>query len=86
MVGFDSSEQLVDDLRHRIMEALVVQNPFKMGYESTKAVGMKLRGEPVPELIDSGATLVTWADIEKPDILALLFPDIKSYLEPPARR
>jgi ribose transport system substrate-binding protein len=86
MVGFDSSEQLVDDLRHRIMEALVVQNPFKMGYESTRAIGMKLRGESVPAYIDSGATLVTWADIEKPDILALLFPDIKSYLEPPARR
>ena len=48
MVGFDSSEQLVDDLRHRIMEAIVVQNPFKMGYESTKAIGMKLRGESVP--------------------------------------
>jgi ribose transport system substrate-binding protein len=86
MVGFDSSEQLVDDLRHRSMDALVVQNPFQMGYEVTKAIGMKLRGESPRPNIDSGATLVTWADIEKPDILALLYPDIKSYLEPPSRR
>ncbi len=85
MVGFDSSEQLVNDLRHRSMDALVVQNPFQMGYEVTKAIAIKLRGQNPPPFVDSGATLVTWADIEKPDILALLYPDIKSYLEPPSR-
>jgi ribose transport system substrate-binding protein len=74
---------LVDDLRHRHIDALIVQNPFKMGYESTKAIGMKLRGETPSARIDSGATLVTRSDLEKPDIIQLLSPDIKTYLDNP---
>jgi len=80
LVAFDASEQLVTDLREGFIDSLVVQNPFKMGYESTRSVGLKLRGEtPTPEL-DSGATLVRREDLERQDIRALLFPDIQRYL------
>jgi ribose transport system substrate-binding protein len=80
MVGFDASEQLVADMRHHSIDALLVQDPFKMGYESTKAIAMKLRGETPPANVDSGITLITRGDLEKPDIIALLYPDIKKYL------
>jgi ribose transport system substrate-binding protein len=80
MVAFDANDQLIDDLQDRVIEALVLQDPFKMGYESTKAVAMKLRGEVPPKLIDSGVTLVTRLDLEKPDIIRLMRPDIQSYL------
>lgn len=80
VVAFDSNAQLVDDLRNRRLDALVLQDPFKMGYESVKAIGMKLRGEsPVP-LVDSGVYLITRLDIEKPDIVALLRPDLSRWL------
>jgi hypothetical protein len=55
---------------------------MKMGYESLKAIGMKLRGETPPRHIDSGVYLVQRPDIEKPEIIPLLYPDIKRYLEP----
>jgi hypothetical protein len=51
-----------------------------MGYESVKAIGMKLKGETPPTYIDSGVTKVTRADLEKPDIVQLLNPDINTWL------
>ncbi|MGH9626852.1 MAG: substrate-binding domain-containing protein [Bryobacteraceae bacterium] len=80
MVGFDANDQLIQDLRHRYIDALLVQNPFKMGYEATRAVALKLNGQTPPEHVDSGITLVTRADLEKPDIISLLSPDIRTYL------
>jgi ribose transport system substrate-binding protein len=81
VVAFDASPQLVEDLRHRHLDALLVQDPFKMGYESTKAIALKLRGETPQAEIDSGITMVTRADIERPEVIPLLFPDIKTYLQ-----
>ena len=73
LVAFDASQQLIDDLN--------VQDPFKMGYEATKAVAMKLRGQQPVKQMDSGSKLVTLADMEKPEIRELLFPNIRQYLD-----
>lgn len=80
MVAFDASEQLLADLKSGVIDSLVVQNPFKMGYEATRAIGLALRGETPPAYVDSGATLVRAEDLENPEIQELLFPDIKRYL------
>jgi ribose transport system substrate-binding protein len=79
-VAFDSSDQLITDLRDRVVDALVLQNPFLMGYESVKALGMKLRGETPRPRIDSGLALVRREDLEKPEIVELLRPDIRRWL------
>ncbi len=80
LVAFDASDQLIQDMKDGWIDSLVVQNPFKMGYESTKAVLMKLKGQdPAPQL-DSGATLVKASDLDKPEVKELLFPDIQQYL------
>ena len=73
-MAFDASEQLVADLREGWIDSLVVQNPFRMGYEATRAVGLKLAGQTPPGQVDSGATLVLREDLEKPEIRALLVP------------
>lgn len=80
LVAFDASDQLIADLRDGAIDSLVVQNPFRMGYESTRAIGLKLAGQTPPAKIDSGATLVKREDLEKPEIKALLHPDIGQYL------
>jgi len=80
MVAFDASEQLVADMRGGFIESIVVQNPFRMGYESARMIGLKLRGETPPAHIDSGASLVTHDNLDTPEIQALLFPDIQKYL------
>ncbi|HUQ93382.1 MAG TPA: substrate-binding domain-containing protein [Bryobacteraceae bacterium] len=82
MVAFDASDQLIADLKEGWIDSIVVQNPFRMGYESTKAIGMHRRGEKPPAHIDSGAALVMAGDLEKADVKELLFPDIRRYLAP----
>ena len=80
LVAFDASDQLIQDMKDGWIDSLVVQNPFKMGYESTKAVLMKLKGQDPVKHLDSGATLVKASDLDKPEMKQLLFPDIQQYL------
>lgn len=80
MVAFDSNDQLVADVQDRFIDALVIQKPFVMGYESVKAIGRQLKGESVPGRLDLPAVLVTRADLEKPDIIELLHPDLATWL------
>jgi ribose transport system substrate-binding protein len=79
-VGFDSSEGLVSDLEQGVIDALVAQDPFKIGYEAVKAVTDKLNGKTPPKRIDLSAVVITKADLEKPEIKQLLHPDLKKYL------
>jgi len=84
LVAFDASEQLVNDLREGWIDSLIVQNPFKMGYESAKAIGEKMTGRaPAPE-VDSGVKLVVAADLERAGIRELLLPDLTRWLKPSA--
>ena len=80
LVAFDASEQILADLNDGTIDSLVAQNPFRMGYESTRAIGLKLAGQTPPRTIDSGATLIRKEDLSKAEIRALLFPDLRSYL------
>ncbi|HYP04737.1 MAG TPA: substrate-binding domain-containing protein [Bryobacteraceae bacterium] len=80
MVAFDSNDQLVADLQDRFIDALVIQKPFVMGYESVKAIGRKLKGERVVSRVDLSAVLVTRGDMEKPDVIELLHPDLSRLL------
>jgi len=72
MVGFDAEDALVDGLKAGVIDSLVVQNPFKMGYEGVKAVLDKLEGKEVPKRIDTGVWLVTKERLDEPEIKALL--------------
>lgn len=81
LVAFDASEQLVNDLRAGWIDSLVVQNPFKMGYESTRAIIGKIAGRTPPAHVDSGVRLILPADLAAPDVAELLFPDIGKYLD-----
>jgi ribose transport system substrate-binding protein len=80
LVAFDASDRLITDLRDGWIDSLVVQSPFKMGYEVVRAVGLKLAGQTPPARVDSGATLVRRENLEKPEIKKLLFPDLQTYL------
>jgi len=79
-VAFDASEDLVQDLRDGVIDALVAQDPFRMGYQAVKTLVDKLSGVTPPKVIDLSATVITKGDLEKPEIKSLLFPDIKKYL------
>ncbi len=79
-VGFDASEGMLEDLTGGVFDALVVQDPFQMGYQAVKAVVDKLDGKTPERQVDLPAVTVVKADLEKPEIKALLHPDLKKYL------
>ena len=72
MVGFDAEETLIDKLRSGVVDSLVVQDPYKMGYIGVKTLVDKINGKEVPKLIDTGVELVTLERLEEPKIKALL--------------
>ncbi len=80
LVGFDSSEGLVDDLKAGVIDALIAQDPFKIGFEGVRAVTEKLDGKTPEKKIDLSAAVITKADLDRPEIQQLLHPDLKKYL------
>lgn len=81
LVGFDFSDQLIDDLRSGVIDSLVVQDPFRMGYESVKAAVAALNGRNQPKIQDMQPRLITRDNLQQPDVQAQLHPDLKKYLE-----
>ncbi|MFH1737714.1 MAG: substrate-binding domain-containing protein [bacterium] len=75
-VGFDSSPDLNEALRKGEINALVLQNPFKMGYEAVKAIVDHLDGKAVSKRIDTGVQVVTPENMDDPEMAKLLRPDL----------
>ena len=69
-----------DELKAGAIDSIVIQDPFKMGYESTKAVALHLSGEEPVREIDSGAYLVLPENVDTPEMHERLFPDIAKWL------
>ncbi|MDZ4830661.1 MAG: substrate-binding domain-containing protein [Phycisphaerae bacterium] len=76
LVGFDASTALVGGLRDGKIDALVVQNPMRMGELAVTAMVDALAGKPVEKRIDTGCTLVTKATMEEPAMKAILSPEL----------
>lgn len=66
IVGFDSAPTLTDALKSGDIDSLVVQNPYKMGFEGVKAVVDFKAGRKVDPRIDTGVTLITKANMNDP--------------------
>ena len=80
-VGFDFSDSIEKDLKAGVVHALVVQDPFNIGYEAVKTILAKLNGQTPEKRIDSPATVVTAEDLSRPEIDALLHSDLDKYLD-----
>ncbi len=80
LVGFDSGPSLEEDLKNGAIDSLVVQDPFTMGYRALSIAVKKLNGETPQKIQNLEPHLVTRADLDKPDVRALLNPDLKKYL------
>lgn len=77
-IGFDASEGLIEALRAGDIQALVVQNPIKMGELGVRAAVEHLRGTPPEPRIDTGVMLVTRENMESPEAVELIAPDFSS--------
>jgi ribose transport system substrate-binding protein len=74
LVAFDAAPTEIKALEEGVIQALIVQNPFRMGYDGVKMAVKALRGEKIPKRIDTGVTVVTKENMNRPDIVRLLYP------------
>lgn len=58
-IGFDTSPKLIRGLQAGEIEALVSQDPKRMGYLAVETVVKHLRGESIEKEVDTGVELVT---------------------------
>ncbi len=77
LVGYDAAPDQIEALRAGTIQALIVQNPFAMGYEGLMAVVKAKAGQDVEPRIDTGVTVVTMENIEEPDVAKLLAGMVK---------
>lgn len=77
IVGFDASTEEVSLLERGVIEALVVQKPFNMGYQSLEALAQSIRGRDVAPRVDTGNEVVTRANMYDEDIQRLIFPLVR---------
>jgi ribose transport system substrate-binding protein len=71
-VGFDGGTANVAGVKAGEVDALVLQNPKKIGYEGVRVMLDFLAGKKVDPVIDTGAMLATKANLDSQEIQDLL--------------
>ena len=75
-VVFGSDDKVVKFLQDGTIAALIVQDPFRMGYDGVKTALAASKGEKVPASIDTGANIITKANMNSARSQELLNPKI----------
>lgn len=74
LVAFDAAEEEINALKEGVIQALIVQSPYRMGYLGVEAAVNAIRGEEVEKRIDTGVTVVTQDNLNSPEVQELLYP------------
>ena len=75
LVTFDSSEAHIEAIKDGTIDVMLVQDPFRMGYEAVKSLAEKLNGGTPARRLDLPAQMIVKSDLDKPEVKALLFPE-----------
>lgn len=71
--GWDAAPDEIQELKAGNIEAILVQDPFKMGYDSVEAAVRIARGGEVKSA-DTGSKLVTKENLDSPEVQQVLEP------------
>ncbi len=77
LIGFDSDDKLVKLLKDGNIAALIVQDPYRMGYEGVKTALAASKGEKVPATVDTGVNVITKENMDSARSQELLNPKVK---------
>ncbi len=77
IVGFDSSNTIIYGLEKNIIDAIVVQKPFNMGYLAVKNGLEAYRGKKTEQFIDTGYKFIDRETLYLIENQKLLYPIIK---------
>lgn len=74
LVGFDSSMKEIKLIEEGVIQAVVIQKPFNMGYLGIKTAYQVLKGQKVDKKIDTGAQVINQDNMYSVENQKLLFP------------
>ncbi len=78
LVAYDAGDEEIAALKDGIIQALIVQRPFDMGYKGVQTAVEAIKDHKVksdkPQMEDTGVTVVTMQNFNQPDIQKLLYP------------
>lgn len=78
LIGWDASPDEVKGVTSGAITALVVQNPFRMGFASVNAMAKTVRTGQLASSQDTGVTFVTQQNINDPQVQAILQPSCEN--------
>jgi ribose transport system substrate-binding protein len=78
LIGWDAAPDEVKGITSGAVTALVVQNPFRMGFDSVNAMVRTVRTGQVAPSVDTGVTFVTRQNIIDPQVQAILKPSCEN--------
>ncbi|HUU29899.1 MAG TPA: substrate-binding domain-containing protein [archaeon] len=74
LVAFDASPNEIEALQQGVIQAVIVQNPFGMGYIGVKSAVDAINGKSLEKVIDTGTTVITMDNFSDPQIQKILYP------------
>ncbi len=77
LVGFDNDEKLVKALKDAVIYALIVQDPYRMGYDGIKTALAASKNEKIETKVDTGVNTITKENMTTERSQALLNPKVK---------
>jgi ribose transport system substrate-binding protein len=72
VVAFDTDDQEISFLKSGVIDALIVQDPYMMGYAGVWYAAAAHFGARLPKNLDTGVTAVTKANIDQQPAIGLL--------------
>ncbi len=64
LVAFDDDDQEIEFLKDGVIKALIIQDPYNMGYLGCGTAVKALAGEDVPSFVDTGVVVTRAEDLE----------------------
>lgn len=74
VIGLDSTPEEIRFLEKDVIQSLVVQNPFSMGYLGVKYAADSIRGKIVPKRENTATKAIDQDNMYEPENQKLLFP------------
>ncbi|MER6580297.1 ABC transporter substrate-binding protein [Nonomuraea sp. NPDC001023] len=73
IVGFDTSDPILDDVRNGVVESLIVQQPLQMGVDAVTQAVAALKGEATTPKISTPFVVLTKDNMTQPDVAKFIY-------------
>lgn len=74
VIGFDSTEAIINFLKAGVIQGIMVQDAWQIGYQGIKALDSALSGKTISQKIDIPVKFVNAKNLHDSDIEKLLYP------------